>query len=70
MKKSYEIPVFNSEVRSAVRNKQNHHSFEANWADTHLIVVRAHTADEALSICRRKHPEKLGFVLGDVTEAL
>lgn len=70
MKKSYEIPVFNSEVRSAVKNKQNHPSFQANWADTHLILIRAHTPDEALTICRRKHPEKLGFVLGDVTEAL
>lgn len=70
MKKSYEIPVYNEEVRTAVRNKQNHESFEASWADTHLILIRAHTADEAVSICRRKHPEKMGFILGDVSEAI
>ncbi len=70
MKKSYEIPVYNHDVRTAVRNKETHPNFEAKWADTHLIMVRAHTADEAVSICKRKHPEHLGFILGEVTEAL
>ncbi|MBL4602019.1 MAG: hypothetical protein JKY84_04695 [Emcibacteraceae bacterium] len=70
MKKSFEIPVYNSEVRDAIKNKQNHPSFEASWADTHLIVIRAHTSDEAITICRRKHPEKLGFILGEVAEAM
>ncbi len=70
MKKTFEISVYNTEVRDAVQNKRNHPSFEATWADTHLILIQAYTADEALAICRRKHPEKMGFVLGDVTEAL
>ncbi|HPF46851.1 MAG: hypothetical protein KDF58_03795 [Alphaproteobacteria bacterium] len=70
MKKSYEIPVYNNEVRLAISNRQNHPSFAASWADTHLITIQAHTAEEALNICRRKHPEKLGFVLGDVSEAI
>lgn len=70
MKKSFEIPVYNVDVRTAVQNKQNHPSFEAKWADTHLILVRAHTSEEAVTICRRQHPEKLGFVLGEVSEAI
>jgi hypothetical protein len=70
MKKSYEIPVYNEEVRNAVRNKQRHPSFEANWADTHFITVRAHTPEEALANCQRQHPERLGFVLGEVAEAI
>ncbi len=70
MKTSFEIPVYNADVRTAVRNKQVHPDFEAKWADTHLILIRAHTPDEAVIICRRKHPEHLGFVLGDVAEAL
>lgn len=70
MKKSFEIPVYNMDVRSAIKNKQNHPSFEAKWADTHLILIRAHTPEEAVTICRRKHPEKLGFILGEVSEAL
>ena len=68
MKKSFEIPVYNQEVRQAVRSKQNHPSFEAKWADTHLIIVRAHTEDEALAQCQRQHPEGLGFVHGEVAE--
>ncbi|MDG1996071.1 MAG: hypothetical protein P8J14_06245 [Emcibacteraceae bacterium] len=70
MKKSYEIPVYNSEVREAVRNKQEHPSFEASWGDTHLITVRAHTPEEAITNCQRQHPERLGFIHGDVVEAL
>lgn len=70
MKKSYEIPVYNEEVRSAVRNKQEHPSFEATWADMHLITVLAHTPEEALANCQRQHPERLGFVLGEVAEVL
>ncbi len=70
MKKSFEIPVYNENVRNAVRNKQEYPDLESKWADTHLILVRAHTADEAINICRRKHPEKMGFVLGEVSEAL
>jgi len=69
MKKSFEIPVYNSEVREAVRNKENHPNLEDKWADTHLIMVRAHTPDEAVFVCRRQHPEKMGFVLGEVAEA-
>ncbi|MDG1709351.1 MAG: hypothetical protein P8H03_11350 [Emcibacteraceae bacterium] len=69
MKNSYEIPVYNAEVREAVRNEQEHHSFEAKWADTHLIIVHAHTPEEALSNCQRQHPERLGFVHGEVAEA-
>jgi len=68
MKKSFEIPVYNTEVRNAVRNKQIHPELEAKWADTHLIIIRAHTADEALTACRRRHPEKMGFILGDISE--
>ena len=69
MKKNYEIPVYNAEVRTVVRNRENHPNFEAKWADTHLILVSAHTPEEAVSIYRRKHPEHLGFILGEVTEA-
>ncbi len=70
MKKSFEIPVYNTEVREAIQNKHLHANLEAKWADIHLIMIRAHTADEALAICRRKHPEKMGFVLGDVSESI
>jgi len=69
MNTEYEIPVYNIEVRKAVLNGDDHPELEDKWADTHLIVVRAKTPEEAIAICRRKHPEKMGFVFGDVMEA-
>lgn len=70
MKRSFEIPVYNAEVRNAVKNGTMHPNFEEKWADTHLITVSAHTPDEAWDMCLRKHPERLGFVLGEISEVL
>lgn len=69
MKKTYEIPVHNEEVRMAVSNGDQHANFEDKWADTHLLTEHAHTPEEALSQCARKHPERLGFVLGEPLES-
>ncbi|WP_417316737.1 hypothetical protein [Emcibacter sp.] len=69
MKKIFEIPVYNEKVRQAVRAGRSHDMLEDSWADMHLIEVSAHTPGEALDICRRKHPEKMGFVFGDIFEA-
>lgn len=68
MKKSFKIPVYIEEVRQAVRSKQNHPSYEAKWADTHLILVRVHKEDEALAQCQRRHPVRMGLVHGIVAE--
>ena len=70
MKKIFEIPVYNEEVREIVRAGRSHNTLEDSWADMHLIEIRAHTAGEAMEICRRKHPEKMGFVLGDAAESV
>lgn len=69
MKMTFEIAVYNNDVRDALKRGENHFTLEDSWADTHLIEVRASTPEEAAHICRRKHPERKGFVHGDVTEA-
>lgn len=68
MKKTFEIPVYNKEVRAKLKAGRTHERFESSWADVHLIEIRAHTETEAISSCRRKHPERLGFVMGEVME--
>ncbi len=68
MRKNYEIPVYNSQVRQAIRNGDKHPSLGDEWADTHFITVSANSPEEAVIVCRRKHPERMGYVLGDVTE--
>ncbi|MCC3861668.1 hypothetical protein [Pseudemcibacter aquimaris] len=70
MKLSFDIPVYNKEVRAAVQQGKSHPDFEDKWADIHIMTERAHTPDEAWAQCERKHPERLGFILGDAVDAL
>ncbi|MBT5188069.1 MAG: hypothetical protein HOH19_03940 [Kordiimonadaceae bacterium] len=68
MKNNYEVQVYNAEVREALKNGNIHQDLEDKWSDTHYIAVRASSPEEAKIVCQRRHPEKLGFILGDVVE--
>jgi len=68
MKNNYEIQVYNSEVREALKNGEIHPDLEDKWNDTHFIAVRASSPEEAKTVCQRRHPEKLGFVIGNIME--
>ncbi len=64
MKSTYEISVYNKDVRDKIQAGQEHDTLESSWADVHLIEIRANSEEDAVSSCRRKHPERLGFVMG------
>ena len=66
MKNSFETLVYNEGVRQAVCSKKYHPGFEVKWADTHFILMRAHTEDEALAQYQRQYPLRLGFVHGKI----
>ena len=68
MKKTFEISVYNRDVRADVQAGRQHDSLDSSWADVHLIEIKAQTEQEAQLHCRRKHPERLGFVIGDALE--
>ncbi|MAU40898.1 MAG: hypothetical protein CMF31_04675 [Kordiimonas sp.] len=69
MKKLYEVAIYNQDVRDCVNDSKVHPRFEDSWADTHLIEISAHDAEEAKKIALRRHPEKAGFVIGNILEA-
>jgi len=64
MKKIYEVSVYNKDVRAEVQEGRHHEVLESSWADVHLIEIKADTEAEALASCRRKHPERMGFIMG------
>ncbi|MBL4801837.1 MAG: hypothetical protein JKY45_08065 [Emcibacter sp.] len=64
MKNTYEISVYNQDVRTKIQEGLSHRNLESRWADVHLIEIRAETEEEAIASCRRKHPEKMGFIMG------
>jgi len=68
MKKSFEIPVYNEEVRQAVRSKQNHPSFEAKWADSRYIELPAKNVKSVIKKIRSKYPRRRGFKITAITE--
>ena len=68
MKKLFEISVYNKDVRDEIQAGRNHRLLEPSWANVHLIEIKADTEEEAMASCRRKHPERLGFVLGSALE--
>lgn len=70
MKNTYEIPVYNSKVREMMKNGDSHPGLDDRWAETHFVSVGANTPEEAIEICRRKHPEKKGFVFGKIVEVI
>ena len=66
---TYEIAIYNEQVREAMRQGDRHKTFSDDWADTHYIDFTGDSEDDAIAKCRRKYPEDEGFVIEQVTEA-
>ncbi|PHZ83982.1 hypothetical protein [Paremcibacter congregatus] len=64
MKKTFEISVFNEKVRADLEAGRRHKTLESSWADVHLIEIQADDETTAIAACMRKHPARMGFILG------
>jgi len=64
--KSYEIGIFNSEVRRLTAEGESHPEFEDSWADMHYVEVRARDDENALEQIERRFPKRKGFVVNDL----
>jgi hypothetical protein len=68
MANTYEVGVFNKEVRDAMREGERHKHLKDEWADIHYIEVTAD--DEHLAraeVMRRYRPEN-GYVVTSVVK--
>lgn len=66
--KKYEVTIYNKDVRDHVRDEKRHPHFDAGWADQRFLQIEARDADDARKAILRRHPERKGFVIVDITE--
>lgn len=66
---TFEVAVYNQEVRDCVRNGDRHRDLSDDWADTHYIEFRAESESQAKASATRKYPSNRGYVIESVHEA-
>ena len=64
----FEVGVYNQQVRDLVRNGQSHQNLTDDWAERHIIEVKANDKDAAMARIRARYPEHSGFVVSDVLQ--
>jgi hypothetical protein len=66
--KSFEVEIYNSNVREAVKNNTSHFIYADHWADSQIQDVRACNEVEALSLINIRYPHDKGFIIEKITE--
>jgi len=64
--KSYEIAIYNRDVRALVAEGRRHRNLSDAWAETHYIEVKARSPQEARAQVARRYPAESGYVIEDV----
>lgn len=64
--KSYEIAIYNSDVRKLVAEGRRHRDLADAWAETHYIEVKAKSQQEARAKVARRYPPENGYVIEEV----
>lgn len=65
-RKTFEIGVYNKDVRDLVEVHEHHAELSDNWADIHWFDIKAHDEDEARSIIEQRYPPWRGYVITEV----
>lgn len=68
-RRSYEISVYNREVRQAVKQNRAHSLLGDHWADTQFQDVMAADEAEARRLAALRFPADQGFVVEDLVPA-
>lgn len=66
---TYEVAVYNQEVREAMKSGERHSFLKDDWADIHWIEVRAYNQEAARQKIESKYPPARGYVITDIQEA-
>lgn len=64
---TFEVIVYNEQVRQKVRDGERHRTFSDDWGDTHYIEVKADDEDAAMAKARDKYPAEDGFVIEGIS---
>lgn len=66
---TYEIIIYNEEVRQCLREGDKHRTFSDDWGDSHYIEFKGEDEAEAVAKCNAKYPPEDGFVIEGVSLA-
>jgi len=61
--KTFEVGIYNKEVRSCVKENVSHLDFGDEWADVHYQNIVAESQAEALIMVADRYPPEKGFVI-------
>jgi hypothetical protein len=64
--KTYEIAIYNEEVRKLVADGRRHRHLSDAWAETHYIEIKADSPEEARAKVARRYPAENGYVIEEV----
>lgn len=67
-RKSFEVAVYNQEVRRLVAEGARHRNLTDDWADTHYIEIEATDSTAAPKKIESRYPEHQGFVIEQVVQ--
>ena len=64
--KSFEVAIYNREVRRLLAEGNRHRDLSDAWADIHYIDIKAKSEEEARAQITRRYPPEQGYVIEDV----
>ena len=64
---SFQVTLYNREVRAAVKENQSHALLGDHWADAQIQDVRAHDESEARLLVAKRFPPDMGFVVEELS---
>jgi len=64
---TYEVGLYNRDVRAAVKGNESHFFFGDHWADLQVQDVLAQNEEEARELISKKYPPEEGFVVQHLT---
>lgn len=64
--RSFQVSVYNQDVRHLVNREESHDYYDDHWAQAHRYQVFAETESEARSLVKTKFPPEEGFVIEDL----
>lgn len=68
MMQTFEVGIYNEEVRRLVQAGRNHHELKDRWADLHFFEIKARNAQQARARVLSLYPASKGYVITSIEE--
>ncbi|MCK5424889.1 MAG: hypothetical protein KAI89_05920 [Emcibacter sp.] len=66
--KTFEITIYNEEVRESVRTERTHPNYDDGWADQRFLQIEGKDLDDVKETIKRRYPKRRGFVVVEIME--